>query len=66
MSVKFRQFMAKLAVDPEAYGRFLANADEEAEKAKLSIEDVKALKSTDQHHMYTALTSDQPGSEAPE
>jgi hypothetical protein len=58
VSADFRKFLAQLAIDPEAYGRYLADPLGFARKAGLSERQLKVLTSNDQNHWYAALTAD--------
>jgi hypothetical protein len=58
MSSAFRQFLARLAIDPEAYGQYLADPTGTARKSGLSETEQELLKAGDQNQMYTALTTD--------
>ena len=58
MSADFRRFLARLAVDPEAYGQFLADPIAAARDVGLSDAQLDALTGGDQERMYAELTSD--------
>lgn len=58
MSAAFRQFLARLAIDPEAYGQYLADPTGAAREDGLSDSEQEILKAGDQNQMYIALTSD--------
>lgn len=61
VSADFRRFLAQLAVDPEAYGRYLSDPVTVARAAGLSDEQLEALTGGDQNRLYAALTSDASG-----
>jgi hypothetical protein len=58
VSAEFRRFLAQLAIDPEAYGRYLADPVEVARAARLTDAQVAALTGGNQNTLYAALISD--------
>jgi hypothetical protein len=58
VSAEFRAFLARLAIDPEVYGRFLADPLAAAREAGLTEAQQALLASGDQSRLYVALTSD--------
>ena len=58
MSADFRHFLVRLAIDPEAYGQFLADPAASAREGGLSDAQLDVLTGGDQNRLYDALTSD--------
>lgn len=66
MSSAFRQFLARLAIDPKAYQQYLTDPTGTARKGGLSDTEQELLKKGDQNQMYAALTTDLAPAEEPE
>ncbi len=65
MSAELLRLLSRLAIDPEAYGRFLADPLALAREAGLSQDEREVLLSGDQNRIFAALTADRAEGEAP-
>lgn len=63
MSAEIRHFLARLAIDPDAYCRYLDDPRAAVRDAGLSDADWELLASGDQHRIYLGLTSDSTDAE---
>lgn len=64
MSAELRRFLSRLAIDPEAYGRFIADPVALARDSGLSQAEQDVLVSGDQNRIHAALTADAAEGEA--
>lgn len=60
MRGKLKQYLARLATDPDLYSEYVADPAASFERAGLSPEDRELLLAGDQNRIYAALAADQP------
>jgi hypothetical protein len=60
MRRKLRQYLARLATDPDLFSEYVADPAASFERAGLSAEERALLLSGDQNRIYAALSADGP------
>lgn len=64
MRTDLRSFLVSMAVDPDLFGQFVADARASAQEAGLSPEELEILLSAEQHLIYAELTKDRSAEES--